>query len=69
MCKFTSGSAQNNWQKYWEAVLKNGNAVEARKRYVKYMTTIDQAIAGKKAQEEDSEWDSGRINGGMKEEL
>lgn len=50
-CQFTMGQAMNMWQGYWNVVLRDdGDNVgearkrEARARYQKYMTRIQQVI-------------------------
>lgn len=44
-CKFTMGQAMNNWNRYWEVVLRNPNDIEVKDRYDKYMKRIKAAVA------------------------
>lgn len=51
-CKFTMGQAMNNWNRYWEVVLRNPNDIEVKDRYDKYMKRIKDAVARAEKNEE-----------------
>merc|ERR1712087_832860 len=51
LCPFTMNQASNNWQMYWEVVLRDNADTKAKQRYKGYMTRIQKEIA--KAEKEE----------------
>lgn len=64
ICKFTMGQAMNNWNRYWEVVLRQGD-VRAKERYDRYMKRIKDEVA--QAGKEDVEASGGNKNNKKKE--
>lgn len=71
MCPFTMGQAMSLWNKYWQTVLMDPRmGPSAKRRKVKYMERIDEAVRKASEEEQRKEKEAGmRETGGFDDEF